>query len=121
MRRSANWRNIFDERVRFPRGKNSDWSWLTPFDPFTWGSPYVEGSAWQHRWDAPQDIPGMIAAMGGPEASAAALEKMLTLEPIFNVGVYGAEIHEMSEMAAVGFGQYAQSNQPVHHLLYLFD
>jgi len=120
MKRSGNWRNIFDERVRFPRGKNSDGSWLTPFDPFTWGSPYVEGSAWQHRWDAPQDIPGMIAAMGGPEASAAALEKMLTLEPIFNVGVYGAEIHEMSEMAAVGFGQYAQSNQPVHHLLYLF-
>ena len=26
----------------------------------------------------------------------------------------------MSEMAAVNFGQYAQSNQPVHHLLYIF-
>jgi predicted alpha-1,2-mannosidase len=120
MTRSGNWRNIFDERVRFPRGKNADGSWLTPFDPFTWGSPYVEGSAWQHRWDAPQDIPGMIAAMGGPVASAAALEKMLTLAPLFNVGVYGEEIHEMSEMAAVAFGQYAQSNQPSHHLLYLF-
>jgi predicted alpha-1,2-mannosidase len=80
----------------------------------------VEGSAWQHRWDAPQDIAGMMATMGGPEASAAALEEMLALPPIFNVGVYGAEIHEMSEMAAVAFGQYAQSNQPSHHLLYLF-
>jgi predicted alpha-1,2-mannosidase len=120
MTRSANWRNVFDERVRFPRGKNADRSWLTPFDSFTWGSPYVEGSAWQHRWDAPQDIAGMMTAMGGPEASAAALEKMLALPPIFNVGVYGAEIHEMSEMAAVAFGQYAQSNQPSHHLLYLF-
>jgi len=46
---------------------------------------------------------------------------MLTLPPIFNVGVYGQEIHEMSEMAAVPFGQYAHSNQPVHHLLYLFS
>ncbi len=45
---------------------------------------------------------------------------MLTTPPIFNVGVYGVEIHEMSEMAAVPFGQYAHSNQPVHHLLYLF-
>jgi putative alpha-1,2-mannosidase len=42
------------------------------------------------------------------------------MSPDFNVGVYGQEIHEMSEMAAVPFGQYAQSNQPVHHVLYLF-
>jgi putative alpha-1,2-mannosidase len=27
----------------------------------------------------------------------------------------------MSEMAAVPFGQYAHSNQPVHHLLYIFS
>jgi predicted alpha-1,2-mannosidase len=118
--RSANWKHLFDPKVRFLRGKNSDGSWLTPFDPFTWGSPYVEGSAWQHRWDAPHDIPGMISLMGGPTASAATLEHMLTIPALFNVGVYGYEIHEMSEMAAVPFGQYAQSNQPVHHLLYLF-
>ena len=45
---------------------------------------------------------------------------MVSTPPIFHVGVYGTEIHEMSEMAAVPFGQYAHSNQPVHHLLYLF-
>jgi putative alpha-1,2-mannosidase len=45
---------------------------------------------------------------------------MLSTPPIFHVGVYGVEIHEMSEMAAVPFGQYAHSNQPVHHLLYIF-
>jgi predicted alpha-1,2-mannosidase len=118
--RSTNWKHLFDTQTRFLRGKNADGSWLTPFNPFTWGSPYVEGSAWQHRWDAPQDISGMIALMGGLEASARALEEMLTIQPIFNVGVYGEEIHEMSEMAAVPFGQYAHSNQPVHHLLYLF-
>jgi predicted alpha-1,2-mannosidase len=118
--RSANWKHLFDPETRFLRGKNADGTWLTPFDPFTWGSPYVEGSAWQHRWDAPQDIPGMIALMGGPQPAAEALETMLTVPAIFNVGVYGEEIHEMSEMAAVPFGQYAQSNQPVHHLLYLF-
>lgn len=120
MKRSEYWRNVFDPAVKFPRGKNSDGAWLTPFDSFTWGSPYVEGGAWQHRWDAPQNIPGLIDAMGGETAAAAALEKMLTIAPIFHVGVYGVEIHEMSEMAAVPFGQYAQSNQPVHHLLYIF-
>ncbi|WP_348266286.1 GH92 family glycosyl hydrolase [Edaphobacter paludis] len=120
MKRSENWRELFDPKTKFLRGKNEDGSWETPFDPFTWGSPYVEGSAWQHRWDAPQNISGLIDAMGGKAESAAALEQMLTTPPIFNVGVYGAEIHEMSEMAAVPFGQYAQSNQPSHHMLYIF-
>ena len=121
MKRSENWRNVFDTSVKFFRGKNADGSWTTPFDPFTWGSPYVEGGAWQHRWDAPHNIPGLIEAMGGNTASSAALEQMLKLPPLFNVGVYGQEIHEMSEMAAVDFGQYAHSNQPSHNLLYLFS
>ena len=45
---------------------------------------------------------------------------MLTRPADFEIGVYGREIHEMSEMAAAPFGQYAHSNQPVHHILYLF-
>jgi predicted alpha-1,2-mannosidase len=118
--RSRNWRNVFDPGTGFLRGKHADGSWLEPFDEFAWGSPYVEGSAWQHRWDVPHDIPGLIAAMGGNPHAIAALERMLAQAPIFQVGVYGREIHEMSEMAAVNFGQYAQSNQPVHHLLYIF-
>lgn len=120
LRRSQNWRNVFDPRIGFIRGKNTDGTWLEPFDEFAWGSPYVEGSAWQHRWDVPQDIPGYIAAMGGNQRAVDALEKMLALPPTFRVGVYGQEIHEMSEMAAVNFGQYAQSNQPVHNFLYIF-
>jgi len=62
----------------------------------------------------------LIAAMGGREAFLRELENMLALPPEFRVGVYRSEIHEMSEMAAAGFGQYAHSNQPVHHALYFF-
>jgi predicted alpha-1,2-mannosidase len=119
LKRSENWRNIFDPQTRFFRGRNEDGSWLEPFDPFTWGSPYEEGAAWQHRWNVPHDVPGLIAAMGGDKAFAAELDKMLALPPTFHVGVYGQEIHEMSEMAALPFGQYMHNNQPVHHVLYL--
>jgi putative alpha-1,2-mannosidase len=45
---------------------------------------------------------------------------MFELPPVFDVGTYNREIHEMTEMAAVEFGQYAHSNQPVHHVLYLY-
>ena len=119
-RRSQNWRNVFDPKTRFMRGKKADGEWLEPFREFQWGSPYVEGAAWQHRFSAPHDVPGLIAAMGGNAAFIEALEAMLRQTPRFEVGVYGREIHEMSEMAAVDFGQYAHSNQPVHHVLYLF-
>jgi predicted alpha-1,2-mannosidase len=120
MARSAYWRNVYDTGVGFFRGKNADGSWLSPFDSFTWGSPYEEGSAWQHRWDAPHAVKDLFEALGGKAAAVDALEKMVTVPPIFHVGVYGGEIHEMSEMAAVPFGQYAHSNQPSHHMLYLF-
>jgi predicted alpha-1,2-mannosidase len=120
MQRSDNWRHLFNPQTGFLRGKKGDGSWLEPFDPVTWGDPYVEGSAWQHRWDVPHDLAGLIKEMGGEQKTVAELEQMLTMAPDFNVGVYGQEIHEMSEMAAVSFGQYAHSNQPVHHLLYIF-
>jgi predicted alpha-1,2-mannosidase len=118
--RSENWRRLFDPSTGFLRGRQSNGAFIEPFDPIQWGSPYVEGSAWQHRWDAPHDLAGLIEAMGGRERAVAALDTMLTMPPDFHVGVYGLEIHEMSEMAAVNFGQYAQSNQPVHHVLYIY-
>ena len=119
-KRSENWRHMFDEKTRFFRGKKADGSWLTPFDPITWGDPYVEGAAWQHRFDVPHNVPALMEAYGGAKPFTEALEQMLAVAPDFNIGVYGREIHEMSEMAAVNFGQYAHSNQPVHHVLYLF-
>jgi predicted alpha-1,2-mannosidase len=123
-KRSHNWRNLFDAKTNFLRGKNSDGSWVThsgaPFDPVRWGSPYVEGAAWQHRWDVPHEPEELFKAMGGNAVAAAELEKLVTMPATFDVGSYGQEIHEMSEMAARKFGQYAHSNQPVHHILYLF-
>jgi predicted alpha-1,2-mannosidase len=120
LKRSENWRNLFDPSSGFLRGKHADGTWLEPFEEIQWGHPYVEGSAWQHRWDVPHDMDGLFRAMGGKDKAVAALEEMLTMAPAFHVGVYGQEIHEMSEMAAVDFGQYDQGNQPVHHVLYIF-
>ncbi len=120
MKRSTNWRHVFDKEIGFPRGKNSDGKWIESFDEFKWGSPYVEGGPWQHRWDAPHDMPGLIEALGGNEKAVLTLEKMITMSTDFHIGSYGDEIHEMSEMAAVQFGQYAHSNQPVHHVLGVF-
>lgn len=117
--RSQNYRHLYDPSVGFMRAKKANGEW-GPFREFQWGDPYVEGGPWQSSWAVPHDPDGLIELMGGREAFVAKLEQMLTMPPHFEVGHYGFEIHEMTEMAVVDFGQYAQSNQPVHHVLYLF-
>ncbi|MDR3403685.1 MAG: GH92 family glycosyl hydrolase [Chthoniobacter sp.] len=121
LKRSQNWHKSFDEKTRFFRGRNADGKWVEPFDEFEWGGPYVEGGAWQYRFFLPFDTDGLIKAMGGRTTFVEALDRLVEQPPEFHIGHYGREIHEMSEMAAVDFGQYAHSNQPSHHALYMYS
>lgn len=119
-KRAGNWKKLFDPKTKFLRGKLADGSWLEPFDPHTWGGAYVEGGPWQYRFNVLHDPEGLMDLHGGRQAFLVSLEEMLTQDPVFHAGSYGQEIHEMSEMAAANFGQYAHSNQPVHNVLYMF-
>lgn len=118
--RAQNYRKSYDPEVGFMRGKNEDGSWFEPFDPFGWGGPYVEGGPWQSSFAVPHDPSGLMKLMGGEEKFAAKLDEMLETPPYFHVRGYSQEIHEMTEMAMADFGQYAQSNQPVHNVLFLY-
>ena len=118
--RAFYYKNTFNEETDFMQGRLRDGSWETPFDEFRWGGAYIEGSAWQCTWAVPHDASGLIELFGGAEKTVKKLDQMLALPPRFEVGSYNSEIHEMTEMAAVDFGQYAHSNQPVHHVLYLY-
>jgi predicted alpha-1,2-mannosidase len=118
--RASNYAKLWDSSTGFMRAKNAEGSFVEPFDPLTWGDPYVEGGAWQSTWAVPHDVAGLVDLMGGPKQFVEKLTEMLTMSADFNVGSYGYEIHEMTEMTCADFGQYAHSNQPVHHVLYLF-
>jgi predicted alpha-1,2-mannosidase len=118
--RAGNYRKVFDHELNFMRARTSDGGWLTPFREFEWGGPYVEGGPWQHAFNVPHDFPGLSALYGGERALCARLDAMLRTPPRFEVGHYGFEIHEMTEMALADFGQYAHSNQPVHGFLFLY-
>lgn len=121
LHRSAFYSNVFDPQTGFMRGRKADGSWLEPFNEFEWGGPYVEGGPWQTSWGVPHDPAGLIALHGGKAPFLKKLNQMLSLPPSFTAGNYVREIHEMTEMAVAGYGQYAHSNQPVHAALYLFD
>jgi len=120
MARAQNYRLLWDPGVGFMRSKNADGHWAGSFDPFAWGGCYVEGGPWQSSWFVPHDPFGLAALLGGRDKLVKKLDEMLALPPTFHVGGYGEVIHEMREMANAKFGQYAQSNQPVFHVLYLY-
>ncbi len=118
--RALNYRKLWDPTVGFMRARHADGSWLEPFDPFGWGGPYCEGGPWQSSWAIQHDPVGLMNLLGGQEALTAKLDEMLSLPPRFACGGYSQEIHEITEMAVADFGQYAHSNQPVHHVLFLY-
>ncbi|MGA2248640.1 MAG: GH92 family glycosyl hydrolase [Verrucomicrobiota bacterium] len=121
-RRSAmNYTNVFDPAAGLMRGRNEDGSWHEPFDPIEWGGPFIEGNAWQWNWSVMQDIPGLIQLMGGDAAFAKKLDTLFGMGSDVNVGTYHFMIHEMNEMVAQNLGQYAHGNEPVHHVIYLYD
>lgn len=125
MKRTKSYRHLWHAESRLMRPKNADGSWTEPWSEFAWGGPYVEGGPWQHSMHVPHDLPGLAELHGGRAELIERIEEMLTMPAHFDIGHYGEEIHEMTEMALAldadgnSFGQYAQSNQPVHAFLWI--
>ncbi|WP_165006180.1 MULTISPECIES: GH92 family glycosyl hydrolase [unclassified Enterococcus] len=119
-RQSFNYRHIFDPDTGFMRSKNTEGQFREPFSPIRWGQDHAEGSAWQSSFAVYHDFAGLIAAYG-KQRFEEQLIQLCNQPPKFDVGGYGFEIHEMSEMAALEFGQLAISNQPSFHYPYLFS
>ena len=119
-RRAKNYKNLFDPETGFLRSRDRDGKMPEDFDPCTWGGDYTEGSAWQNSFFVPHDPEGLAALHGGKEAFVAKLDALFAEPPRYRVMGYGFEIHEMTEMALIDFGQMAISNQPSFHLPYLF-
>lgn len=119
-RRSQNYRNVWDPKVGFMRGRKQDGQWQEPFDPLAWGGPFVEGNAWQWLWSVPHDPYGLKALLGGRQALADKLDMFLSMPSTTVVGGYGHKIHEMREVEFANMGQYAHVNEPDHHVLFFY-
>jgi predicted alpha-1,2-mannosidase len=121
LKSAMNYTNVFDPQTGFMRPRNRDGSWVEPFDPIEWGGAFTEGNAWQWNWSVMQDVPGLIGLFGGDQAFADKLDAMFNAGTAVKVGTYHFMIHEMNEMVAQNLGQYAHGNEPVHHVIYLYD
>ncbi len=119
--RAMNYRNVFDPAIGFVRPKDASGRWQEPYTPDIWGGSFTEGSAWHWTWCVYHDPAGLISLMGGQEAFIKRLDSVFVAPPTFDATNYGREIHEMTEMVAGNMGQYAHGNQPIQHMIYLYN
>ncbi|TRX59148.1 glycoside hydrolase family 92 protein [Fulvivirga sp. M361] len=119
--RSLNYKKLFDPSSGLMRGKNKDGSFQSPFSPFKWGDAFTEGNSWHYSWSVFHDVQGLIELMGGKENFVMKLDSVFDLPPIFDESYYGGVIHEIREMQIADMGQYAHGNQPIQHMIYLYN
>lgn len=120
-KRSQNYRKLFDPSSGLMRGKNKDGSFQSPFNPFKWGDAFTEGNSWHYSWSVFHDVEGLIDLMGGKQKFVNKLDSVFLLPPIFDDSYYGSVIHEIREMQIANMGQYAHGNQPIQHMIYLYN
>ncbi|MGA5304970.1 GH92 family glycosyl hydrolase [Nucisporomicrobium flavum] len=123
--RAQNYVNMFDPDVNFFQGKDSNGTWRNPpasYDPRVWGYDYTETNGWNMAFHVPQDGQGLANLYGGKDKLAGKLDKFFsTPETATFPGSYGGTIHEMLEARDVRMGQWGFSNQPSHHIPYMYD
>ncbi|MEE4114898.1 MAG: GH92 family glycosyl hydrolase [Marinilabiliaceae bacterium] len=119
--RAMNYKNVFDTGRSLMRGKNEDGTFQSPFSPYKWGDAFTEGNSWHYTWSVFHDIQGLIDLMGGNENFVAKLDSVFEVAPVFDASYYGFPIHEIREMQIANMGNYAHGNQPIQHMLYLYN
>ena len=119
--RAMNYRKVFDKETGLMRGRNKDGTFQSPFNPFKWGDAFTEGNSWHYTWSVFHDPEGLARLMGGNDRFNVMLDSVFNLPPVFDDSYYGFTIHEIREMQIMNMGNYAHGNQPIQHMIYLYD
>lgn len=118
---AMNYRNLFDPETKLMRGKNKNGKFQSPFNPLKWGDAFTEGNSWHYTWSVFHDPQGLINLMGGANEFNHMMDSVFSVPPIFDDSYYGGVIHEIREMQIMNMGNYAHGNQPIQHMIYLYN
>ena len=119
--RAMNYKNLFDKETLLMRGKNKDGKFMAPFSPLKWGDAFTEGNSWHYTWSVFHDPQGLINLMGGDDVFVSMLDSVFSVPHVFDDSYYGQVIHEIREMTVMNMGNYAHGNQPIQHMIYLYN
>jgi predicted alpha-1,2-mannosidase len=120
-KRAMNYKNLFDKETKLMRGKNADGKFMAPFSPLKWGDAFTEGNSWHYTWSVFHDPQGLIDLMGGKDVFVNMLDSVFAVPPVFDASYYGGVIHEIREMQIMNMGNYAHGNQPIQHMIYMYN
>jgi len=122
MKRSKNYRNVFNPATGFMAPKMANGKWVTPFDPQLSGgvgsrSYYAENNAWTWNFSVQQDIPDLITLLGGKEAF------VKRVDALFNEPTHISKWQFMGQFPdATGLnGMFVTGNEPSFHIPYLYN
>ncbi|MBQ3977259.1 MAG: GH92 family glycosyl hydrolase [Bacteroidales bacterium] len=114
--RSHSYRNYMDKETLFARGRLSDGSWRTPFNPFQADhtvNDYCEGNAWQYTWLAPHDYEGLVDFYGSKDVFIERLDSLFVADSKLEGENVSSDITGL-------IGQYVHGNEPSHHIIYFY-
>lgn len=120
-KKSFNYQHLLDPETKWMRGKNEDGSFQSPFNPLKWGDAFTEGNSLHYTWSVFHDIAGLKEMIGGDQAFVDKLDNVFNMPPEFDDSYYGFTIHEIREMQIANMGNYAHGNQPIQHMIYLYN
>lgn len=112
IRRAQYYKNIFDPSTGFMRPKLNG-GWLTPFDPTKVDWHFTEANSWHYSFYVPQDMTGFYELHGGKDNLARKIDELFETED----KITGRDMKDISGL----IGQYAQGNEPSHHMAYLYN
>lgn len=119
-KRALNYKNLYDAKRKLMAGRASNGSFSDAFKPTDWGRDFTEGNSWHYSWSVFHDPQGLIDLMGGQKQFVTMLDSVFIIP-----GSRGMEsrsmIHEMREMQVMDMGQYAHGNQPIQHMVYMYN
>ncbi len=119
--RSKNYRNLFNKDYNLMVGKKENGDFNLPFSPFKWGGDFTEGNSLHYTWSVFHDPEGLINLMGSEKKYIEMLDTVFALPPVFDDSYYGYTIHEIREMQIMNMGNYAHGNQPIQHMIYMYN
>ena len=119
--RAMNYRNVFDKESNLMRGRNEDGQFQSPFSPLKWGDAFTEGNSWHYSWSVFHDPQGLIDLMGGETSFVNMLDSVFAVPPLFDESYFGQVILVIREMTVMNMGNYAHGNQPIQHMIYLYN
>lgn len=117
IKRSENYKNVYDPKSGFMRPKKADGTFRAKFDPLsTINEGFIEGNSWNYTLFAPQDPEGLIKLMGGDKRFVGYLDSLFTMNL---PDKYFAETEDITRDGIIG--NYVHGNEPSHHVAYLYN